>query len=132
MSNQKTRDDEKGQWLIVGILFTGFLLGIDTWYSSYSQMAGFARMLLYVAHGVMAFLWWVAMIKFKDPNYDVVRKYIVGLSVLLALIIGIHHAVTIEDKAVIDDSNKVKQTSELIRLTAPKGNIQFVDYTERS
>jgi disulfide bond formation protein DsbB len=111
MANEKKRDDEKGQWLAVGILFTGFLIGLDIWYSSYSQMAGMARWGLYVAHIILAFAWVIAMVKFKDPAYDVVRKFIVGFSILLSLIIGIHHATTVEDKAVIDDSNKAKQES---------------------
>ena len=106
MSNIKKRDDEKAQWLIVGILFTVTLLGIDFWYSSYSQMAGVVKVILYIAHTILAVLWLVAMVKFKDPNYEVARKYIVYLAVLLSLIVAIHHATVKEDKHVIIDSRE--------------------------
>lgn len=105
MQNKK-RDDEKGQWLAVGILFTGFLIAIDIWYSSYGQMADFARWLMYIAHAALGFTWVVAMVQFKDPGYDVIRKYIVFVSVVLSLVVGIHHAVAREDKQVIIDSKE--------------------------
>jgi hypothetical protein len=106
MANEKNRDDEKKQWLIIGILFTGALLGIDFFYSSFSDMAGIAKVVLGIAHAVLALLWIVSMVKFNDPNFDGVRKYIVGLCALLALIIGIHHATVKEDKQVIIDSHE--------------------------
>lgn len=107
MANKK-RDDEKGHWLAVGILFTVFLFVIDIWYSSYGQMAGIAKVLLILAHIVLGGLWFVVMAKFNDPVYDVVRKFIVGLSVILSLIVGIHHASSKEDKQVIIDANENK------------------------
>ena len=106
MANEKNRDDEKASWLIIGILFTGALLAIDIWYSSYSQMALIAKVLLGIAHGALVFMWFIVMIKFNDPVYDVVRKYIVYLCVILALIVGIHHATVREDKQVIIDSHE--------------------------
>jgi hypothetical protein len=106
MPNNKMKDDEKRNWLIIGILFTGFLLAIDICYSSFGLMAGIAKVLLGIAHAVLAILWVTVMAKFKDPNFDFIRKYVVYLSVTLALIIGIHHAVAREDKQVIIDSHE--------------------------
>jgi disulfide bond formation protein DsbB len=106
MSVQKKRDDEKAQWLIVGILFTGFLLVIDIFYSSFGEMAGIAKVLLGIAHAALAVMWIAVMVKFNDPKYDIVRKYVVGLSVVLSLIIGIHHAVVKENKQVLIDSHE--------------------------
>jgi hypothetical protein len=106
MSNGKHRDDEKAHWLIIGILFTGALLGIDIFYSSFAEMGLIAKILIGVAHGGLVVLWFIAMAKFKDPNYDVYRKYIVGLAIILALIVGIHHASSIEDKQIIIDSKE--------------------------
>lgn len=105
MANKK-RDDEKGQWLAAGILFSGFLIAIGIWYSSYSQMGSIAKVLLGIAHAVLVGMWVLVMAKFNDPVYDVVRKFIVGLSVILSLIVGIHHATCREDKHVIIDSNE--------------------------
>ena len=106
MANEKNRDDEKAIWLIIGILFTGVLVGLDLWYSSFTQMALFAKVLIGIAHGVLAILWFLVMAKFKDPNYDVYRKYIVGLSVVLSLIVGIHHAVVRERNQVSIDAKE--------------------------
>lgn len=106
MTNQKKRDDEKRNWLIVGILFTGLLIGFDFGYSSYSEMAGIAKVLLGIGHGALVFMWFIVMIKFNDPNFDVYRKYVAGLAVALTLIIGIHHAVVKEDKQVLIDSKE--------------------------
>lgn len=106
MANGKMKDDEKRNWLIIGVLFTGVLLAIDLFYSSFSQMGGIAKVLLGIAHAVLAVLWVIAMVKFKDPEFDVYRKYVVYLCVAIALIVGIHHATAREDEQVIIDSHE--------------------------
>lgn len=106
MTTRKRKDDEMLIWLIVGGIFTLFLIGIDIWYSSYSQMALMGRTALYIAHAFLAGLWAIAMKKFDDPNYEVVRKYIVYVAVIISLTIGIHHALNVEDKQVLIDSHE--------------------------
>lgn len=105
MSNKK-RDDEKATWLIVGILFTAFLLGIDIFYSSFGLMATAAKWGLGIAHVGILLLWVVVMVKFTDPNFDYLRKWLVWLCVILSLIIGIHHAIAREDEQVIIDAHE--------------------------
>lgn len=100
----KKRDDEKAHWLIIGILFSAALLAVDFWYSSFSQMAGIVKVLIILAHCGLGLLWVGAMAKFNDPNFDGLRKVIVWLSVILILIVGIHHATVREDQQVIEDS----------------------------
>jgi hypothetical protein len=106
MANNKMKDDEKRNWLIIGILFTGFLLAVDICYSSFGQMAVIAKVLLGIAHAVLAILWVIVMAKFTDPNFDFCRKYVVYLSVTLSIIIGIHHATVREDKQVLIDAHE--------------------------
>lgn len=108
----KKRDDEKLIWLIVGGIFTVALIGIDLGYSSYPEMATALKWLLYIGHAALAFLWLLVMVNFKDPNFDYLRKYTLYVAIGLILIVGIHHATSVEDKQVIIDSreNATKDT----------------------
>lgn len=107
----KRRDDEKGQWLFVGILFTGALFAVDLFYSSISEMADLAKVGIWGLHILIAALWVIVMVKFKDPNYDFMRHVLVGLAFIGIFIVALHHATATEDKQVQEDSNKAKQES---------------------
>ena len=100
------KDDEKKIWLIVGILFTSALVAMDIFYSSFGQMSNGLQWVVGILHGALIVAWVTAMIKFADPKYDTARKIVVGLCVLLGLIVGIHHATSVEDKQVIIDSRE--------------------------
>ena len=100
------KDDEKLIWLIIGFLFTGALIGMDIYYSSFSQMSGALMWIVSILHLFLVAAWVIAMVKFNDPNYEATRKIVVGLCVILGLIVGIHHATSREDKQVIIDSKE--------------------------
>lgn len=102
----KTKDDELLVWVIVGGIFTIFLLIIDFFYSSINEMALIARIGIWVGHAILSFLWVISIAKWKDPNYEIIRKLVVYTAVILGLIIGIHHALSVEDKQVIIDSTE--------------------------
>lgn len=141
MQNKK-RDDEKGIWLLVGGIFTVFLMIVDFFYSSFDEMAFIAIIGLWIAHIAISGGWIISMAKFKDPNYDFVRKIVVVLSVVTSFIVGMHHAISVEDKQVIEDSNQAKKTSYLLPLdyndnryammVSAKYNIGFVGFTGAS
>lgn len=105
------KHDEKLIWLIVGFLFTGALIGMDIYYSSFGQMSNGLQWVVGALHVGLVVAWITAIVKFTDPKYDVARKIVVGLCVVLGLIVGIHHATSVEDKQVIIDSkeNAVKR-----------------------
>jgi len=113
-TQNKKRDDELKVWIIVGAIFTIFLLIIDFFYSSVNSMAFVARMVIWIGHAALSLGWIISIAKVADPAYDDVRKGVVYLCMVLSLIIGIHHATTVEDKQVIEDSEKNK-TSYLIK-----------------
>lgn len=100
------KDDEKLMWLLVGCLFSGALIGMDLLYSSFGKMSNALQWITGILHALLVVTWVIAMVKFKDPNYDSARKMIVGLCVVLALIVGIHHASSVEDTQVIIDSQQ--------------------------
>lgn len=102
----KRKDDEKLIWLIVGFIFTGVLIGMDMYYSSYDQMPDAFKWVVIVLHVGLIAGWVASLVKFNDPNYEPVRKIVVALCVVLALMVGIHHAVTVEDNQVIIDSQE--------------------------
>ena len=85
------QDGELSIWLVVGLLFTLTLIGMDIWYSSFAEM-GFFKWIVYGLHCVLGAFVIITFIQFNDPNYDKVRKWVVYLSVVLMLIVGIHHA----------------------------------------
>jgi len=106
MTATKQKDDELLIWVIVGSIFTIFLLVIDFFYSSVGGMALVAKICIGIGHAILAYLWVVSLANWKDPNYDVIRKCVVYVAVILALIVGIHHATSREDKQVIIDSHE--------------------------
>lgn len=109
----KTRDDEKLHWLLAGGIFTVTLILIDIFYSSISEMATSLRWIVYIAHAALILLWLLVMSNFKDPNFDYLRKYTLAVAVGLILLVGIHHATSVEDKQVIIDSNEAKAKDTL-------------------
>lgn len=109
----KKRDDEKLHWLLVGVLFTAFLLFIDWKYSSVSEMVPVVRWIVYIGHAALILLWLLVMVNFKDPNFDYLRKCTFVVAVGLSLLVGIHHATSREDKQVIIDSNEAKAKDTL-------------------
>ena len=64
------------------------------------------RIPLFIAHAAVIGLWVAEMIHFNDPNYDLLRRIVVILSVILSLTVGIHHSLAVEDKQVIIDSKE--------------------------
>lgn len=110
-TQNKKRDDELKVWIIVGAIFTIFLLIIDFFYSSVNSMAFAARIVIWIGHAALSLGWIVSIAKVADPAYDDVRKGVVYLCIVLSLVIGIHHALAVEDKQVIEDSEKNKISS---------------------
>lgn len=106
ITQNKRKDDEMTIWLAVGGIFTLFMLGIDIWYSSIHAMSLIAGIGVRFLHAILAFLWIVVMVKFTDPNYDYLRKWVLYLAVIISLIVGIHHASVREDKQVLIDSHE--------------------------
>jgi hypothetical protein len=108
------QDGELSTWLIVGGLFTLFMLGIDIWYSSYGAMAVGLKWSMIIVQIVIGILWVVEMLNFNNPNFEKMRQLICVLSVVVSIIVGINHAVAREDKQVLIDSqqNKDKQKIE--------------------
>jgi FtsH-binding integral membrane protein len=102
----KKRDDEKSSWLVIGILFTAALIGMDIFYSSINEMAAIAQIGIWALHVIVTGLWVLVMAKFNDPNYDGARMALVIICVISAFIIGIHHATVREDNQVIIDSKE--------------------------
>mgnify|MGYP001603141482 CR=1 FL=1 len=117
MANKK-RDDEKLHWLLAGGLFTALLIGLDIWYSSYSIMHWLFGGGLILGHLILSVLWIGVMIKFNDYGFDYLRKFTVWVSIILALVVGIHHATAREDKQVLIDSkeNKAKDSIEKAKV----------------
>lgn len=105
-TQNKRKDDELEVWVIVGAIFTLFLLAIDFFYSSVNQMALVARMLIWIGHGLVSLGWIISLAKWKDPAYDEFRKGVVYLCIVLSIIIGIHHATAKEDQQVLIDSKE--------------------------
>jgi len=105
-TQNKRKDDELEIWVIVGAIFTIFLLIIDFFYSSVNQMALIARVAIWIGHGLVSFGWIISLAKWKDPAYDDVRKGVVYLCIVLSIVIGIHHATAKEDAQVIIDSEQ--------------------------
>jgi hypothetical protein len=106
MTTTKKRDDELLTWVIVGAIFTGGLIFIDFAYSSVNEMAFVARLAIWISHVLLSVLWLLSLAQWRNPNFDVTRKGVVVLSIILSLIIGIHHATTVEDTQVIIDSEQ--------------------------
>lgn len=107
MTTQNKRpDDELEIWVIVGAIFTAFLLIIDFAYSSVDEMAKIARYAIWIGHGLVSLGWILSLAKWKDPNWDDIRKGVVGLCATLAIIIAIHHATVKEDIQVQIDSKE--------------------------
>ncbi|SRR6266536_1112944 len=106
MTTTKKRDDELLTWIIFGAIFTGGLIFIDFGYSSVNKMALIARIAVWIGHGLLSALWLLSLSQWKNPNFDTTRKGVVALSIILSLVIGIHHATTVEDTQVIIDSEQ--------------------------
>ena len=108
------QDGELSTWLVVGGLFTLFMLGIDIWYSSYGTMAVGLKWAMIIVQVVIGVLWVVEMFNFNDPNFEVMRKAICILCVIVSVIVGINHAVAREDKQVLIDSkeNAIKDSAK--------------------
>lgn len=104
IQNRK-KDDELLIWLIVGFIFTGTLIGVDIWYSSFHEMAKLYGWAVLFLHFILLAGWIGTLVKFYDPNYDWLRKFVCVLSIILVLMVGIHHATIVEDKQVIIDSH---------------------------
>lgn len=102
----KKKDDELSVWIIVGAIFTVGLIFVDFAYSSVNEMGAVARIAVWIGHGILSGLWLASLAKWKNPNYDWVRSAVVGLAIFLSLIIGIHHASTVEDGQVLIDSHE--------------------------
>ena len=100
------KDTEKRDWLIVGGFFTAALIGMDIFYSSFGQMSNALQWIVAGLHLGLIAAWVTVMVKFNDPNYDVARKIVVWGCVVIALIVGIHHATSKEDKQIIIDSRE--------------------------
>lgn len=105
-TQNKRKDDELLIWAMVGGIFTLGLLGFDFFYSSINEMSTIAQVWIWIGHGGITLGWIVTILGWANPNYDVVRKAVVAMCVILMLVIGIHHATVIEDKQVIIDSKE--------------------------
>jgi xanthosine utilization system XapX-like protein len=105
-TEQKTKDDEKVIWLIVGGIFSLLVIAMDLFYSSYDQMGDAFKWIVRVLHAGLIVAWITSLVKFSDPNYEPVRKIVVALCVVLGLMVGIHHATSVEDNQVIIDSQE--------------------------
>lgn len=119
-TQNRKKDDELLIWLIVGGLFTFFLLGIDIWYSSYHQMDKFYCWLIVFLHFILVVGWINTIATFGDPNYEWIRKFVCVLALGLSLMVGIHHATAREDKQVTIDSkenaDKQKRADSLYKI----------------
>lgn len=108
------QDGELSSWLIVGGIFTMLLIGFDTWYSSFHSMEGFLKVIVLIIHCAIAVGWVIEMIKFNDPNFEELRRWIVWTAIIGILIVGLQHALGREDKQVLIDSheNVIKDSIE--------------------
>lgn len=105
-TQNKRKDDELEVWVIVGGFFTLVLIGVDLFYSSLNEMAKIAKISLGIGHLCVLVGWVISLINWKDPNWDDARKIVVALCVMLMFVIGIHHAVVVENEQVIIDSKE--------------------------
>lgn len=112
-TKNRKKDDELLIWGIVGGIFTLFLIGIDIWYSSFNTLPFIPILFLWIAHAGLGIAWIMSIANWKNPNYDIVRRLIVAVSIILSLIIGVHHSLQREDKQVIIDSNANKRSDSL-------------------
>jgi cell division protein FtsW (lipid II flippase) len=103
---KKRKDDELLILTILAAIFTGFLVYFDFRYSSIGAMALIAQAAVWIGQIGLAALWVLVFGKWQDPNYDNCRRWAFMLSVILVLIVGIHHATTREDNQVIIDSKE--------------------------
>jgi len=106
MNNGKKRDDELLILSIVGFIFIGLLVYLDGWYSSFKEMSTLGRALIIIAHMAVALTWVISFEKWKDPAFDSYRRIALGATIVLSLIVGIHHATVREDNQVIIDSKE--------------------------
>lgn len=105
-SQKKPKDDERLIWLIVGGIFTALLIFIDFGYSSVNEMSLLGKVGIRAGHAIISLVWVAVMYKFKDPNYDYFRIWLVVVTVVLAGTIALHHSLNVEDAQVIIDSHE--------------------------
>ena len=119
------QDGELSSWLFVGGLFTLTLIGFDFWYSSFHSMEGFLKGIVIILHIAIAIGWVVEMIKFNDPNFDELRRWIAWTAIIVVLIVGLQHAFGREDKQVLIDS---KANAEKQRIDDSLFKIQHLPH----
>lgn len=102
----KAKDDEILVLTVLAIVFTGVLVWMDFKYSSIAEMALGVQWLCWGGQIVLAATWVLVFGNWEDPNFDKWRKVAFGLSCVLMLWVGIHHATSVEDKQVIIDSKE--------------------------
>ena len=108
MTTQKRKnDDELPVLAILGGIFTIVLICMDIWYSSINLLSVALQTSMWAAQMLLAAVWVLVFAKWKDPNYDKYRYVAFWLSVLLMLVVGIHHAVDgREAEQIIIDSKE--------------------------
>lgn len=100
------KDGEKLSWVIAEIIFIGVYFFIDGWYTSYPVMPDALKVVVWIGRLALAACVIVTWVNFKNPNYEIYRKFTVAIALILSLVIGVHHASEKDTNQVIIDSKE--------------------------
>jgi len=111
----KKKDDELPFLVIGSAIFTIALICVDIWYSDWNTMfhskdilAMFGPIAV-ILHLAIISGWIFVISKWKDPNYDYLRKMLIYVIIVTLFIVAGFRVAKNESDAVLDDSNKAKQ-----------------------
>jgi len=110
----KDRNSELSMIVLLGGLLSLVLIGIDIWYSNWGGMWADQPIgsLAVLIHLVIVFCWYLTLTRWEDPNFDIARKWLIGLLFAACIGVGLYRAINNEDKQVLKDAKKAKQEQQ--------------------
>lgn len=111
MENEvKKKDDELLSIFLSCGIFTVVMFIADFTYGNIEALLHSAWSIpFYVLHGLLFVGWVVAIAFYKDPNFDWVRKIIIGLAIAALLLVMGHRSGWIGEKMFDEEVDKNKQ-----------------------
>ena len=102
------RDDEFSVLILVNILFTLALIYVDCWYNDWDSMFKMIWPAIFagILHALVIAAWLIVVKEWQDPNFDIMRKWLLALIVATLLMVAGFRAYRNETNQVLIDSRE--------------------------